>query len=213
MNALIVFIVIVVLSAIIGAVSQVLKNQQQAEQARAARARAANRNGGDDRREGRAASDIDRFLEEIDKLRRKSAAGSAAPSPVVGPGAPPVARRANNRPAAPEVPTVEPARKPRVAGDPTFAPPVAPAARAVPTSHPVAAPLPRLEDLPVAPVIRPPAAYAPSVVTRPKVLADPRPVKKSEFAAQLAALLASKNAVPMAVVLQEILGPPKCKRG
>jgi hypothetical protein len=192
-------------------VSQVLKSQQQAEQARAARARAANRAGnGNDRNEGRPASDIDRFLEEIDKLRRKSAAGGGAPSPAVAP----VAKRANNRPSVADVPTVEPARKARVAGDPTFAAPVAPKARAVPTSHPIAAPLPRLEDLPVAPVVEPSRpAFAPSVVTRPKMLADPRPMKKNEFATQLAALLGSKNALPMAVVLQEILGPPKCKRG
>jgi hypothetical protein len=208
MNGLIVFVVIVVLSAIIGAVSQVLKNQQQAEQTRAARNRAANRTNGDDRREGRAASDIDRFLEEIDKLRRKSAAGGIAPPPAA-PVAP-VARRVG-RP-EPDVPTVVPARKPRAAGEPTFAAPVAPVVRSVPTSY-TAAPLPRFEDLPVAPVVGPSAAYSPSVVTRPKVLADPRPVKKTEFAAQLAALLGSKNALPLAVVLQEVLGPPKCKRG
>lgn len=211
MNALIVFIVIVVLSAIIGAVSQVLKNQQQAEQARAARVRAVNRAGGEDRPEGRASSDIDRFLEEIDKLRRKSAAGGAAPSPAA-PVVAPVARRPNRPVAPPAVPTVEPARKPRVAGDPTFAAPTAPVARSVPTSHPLAAPLPRLEDLPVAPVVGLSAAFAPSVVTRPKMLADPRPVAKTQFAAQLAALLASKNAVPMAVVLHEVLGPPKSRR-
>ncbi|HET6575746.1 MAG TPA: hypothetical protein VFG68_19250 [Fimbriiglobus sp.] len=213
MNALIIFIVLVVLSAIIGAVSQALKNQQQAEQVHAARGRADNRAASDDRREGRAASDIDRFLEEIDKLRRKSAAGGGAPPPVV---APPVSRRANNRPVAPsEVPTVEPVRKPsRVAGDPTFAAPAAPVARSVPTSHRAVAPLPRLEDLPVAPVVVGlSGVFSPSVVTRPRMLADPRPVAKTEFAAQLAALLTSKNAVPMAVVLQEILGPPKCKRG
>jgi hypothetical protein len=211
MDVLIILIVVVVLSAIIGAVSQVLKNQQQAEQARAARDRAADRAGGADRREGRASSDIDRFLEEIDKLRRKSAGGAAATP--AGPAAAPVARRVNRPAALPEVPTVEPARKPRVAGDPTFAAPAAPVARAVPTSHPVAAPLPRIEDLPVAPVVGPPAAYTPSVVTRPKMLADPRPAKKTEFAAQLATLLGTRNAVPMAVVLQEVLGPPKCKRG
>ena len=44
MQGLIVFVVIVLISAGIGAVSQVLKNQQQAEQARAARARARTRN-------------------------------------------------------------------------------------------------------------------------------------------------------------------------
>src|SRR5947207_573756 len=113
MNGLIVFVVIVVLSAVIGAVSQVLKNQQQAEQARAARARAANR-GGDadrDRREGRASSDIDRFLEEIDKLRRKSAAGGRAEPPTAAP----VAKRATRPPA--DVPTVERSRKPRLADE------------------------------------------------------------------------------------------------
>jgi hypothetical protein len=206
MNGLIVFVVIVVLSAVIGAVSQVLKNQQQAEQARAARARAANR-GGDadrDRREGRSSGDIDRFLEEIDKLRRKSAAGGKAEPP----SAAPVAKRAT-RPTA-DVPTVERTRKPRLADEPdrSFPAPSAVGDRPPPTSRPT--PPPRLEDLPVAPVIGP--AVPP--LARAAVTAPPRPAtSKTEFGKQLAALLGSKTGVPMAVVLQEVLGPPKCKRG
>lgn len=211
MNGLVVFVIIVILSAIIGAVSQVLKNQQQAEQTRAARARAAKRANGDERREGRGASDIDRFLEEIDKLRRKSAAGGIAPPPAA-PVVPPVARRPSRLES--DVPTVAPARKTRTAGEPSFNPPVAPVIRSVPTSYAPAESLPRLEDLPVAPVVGPlPTTYTPSVVTRPKTLANPRPVAKTEFATQLATLLGTKNAVAMAVVLQEVLGPPKCKRG
>ncbi len=203
MNGLIVFVVIVVLSAIIGAVSQVLKNQQQAEQqARAARARAA-RAGDADRREGRANSDIDRFLEEIDKLRRRSAGGKAEPPAVA-----PVAKRATRPPA--DVPTVERSRRPRLADEPdrSFPAPSVVGDRPPPTSRP--APPVRVEDLPVAPVIGPAAPP----VARP-VTAPPRPAAapKTEFGKQLAALLGSKTGVPMAVVLQEVLGPPKCKRG
>ena len=41
----------------------------------------------------------------------------------------------------------------------------------------------------------------------------PRGVPKTEFARGLAALLRSPNALPTAVVLQEILGPPKARGG
>jgi hypothetical protein len=187
MNGLFIFVAIVILSAIIGAVSQALKNQQQAEQARRAQARAANRGGGGAGRAG--SSDIDRFLEEIDKLRRKSATGERERE---RPPAVPVARRAP-RPTPADVPTVSP-RKPRLSEE---------ASRAfeVTAAPPRLAPLPRLEELPTAPV----AAGRP-IGTPPQTRA------KTEFATQLGALLGSQQALPLAVVLQEVLGPPKSKR-
>lgn len=39
-----------------------------------------------------------------------------------------------------------------------------------------------------------------------------RPAAKTNFGKNLAALLASGQGVAMAVVLQEVLGPPKSKR-
>jgi hypothetical protein len=196
-NGLIIFIVIVVLSAIIGAVSQVLKNQQQAEQARAARARAAVRNE-NNRESGRTSSDIDRFLDEIDKLRRKSVAGSAEGPAVRAP----VARRPN-RP--PEVPTVGRARSLRPPEEVTRSFPGV-ADRPLPTAR--TAPPVRVEDLPVAPVIGWAAKTRPAAATAP-----PRPsVPTTEFSRQLANLLATPSSIPMAIVLQEVLGPPKARR-
>lgn len=188
MNGLFIFVAIVILSAIIGAVSQALKNQQQAEQARRAQARAANRGGGGAGRAG--ASDIDRFLEEIDKLRRKSASGERERE---RPPTVPVARRAP-RPAPAPVPTVSP-RKPRLSEETarTFE------VTAAPTRS---APLPRVEEPPPAPVVS----------ARPIGTPAPQPRAKTEFAAQLGALLGSQQALPLAVVLQEVLGPPKSKR-
>jgi hypothetical protein len=183
MNGLFIFVAIVILSAIIGAVSQALKNQQQAEQARRAQARAANRGGGGAGRAG--ASDIDRFLEEIDKLRRKSASGERERPPTV-----PVARRAP-RPTPAEVPTVAP-RKPRLSEEATRT-------FEVTAAPPRAVPLPRVEELPVA-------------TARPIGTPAPQPRAKTEFATQLGTLLGSQQALPLAVVLQEVLGPPKSKR-
>ena len=179
---LLIFIVIVVISAIIGGLAQVLRNQQQTEQTRAATARAATRDAAN--QSGRSgANDIDRFLEEIDKLRKKPAGdttGPAAPPP-------PVARKV----ATPigDVPTVEP-RRPRLAD------PVRPATR--------------LEDLPVAPVVTP--ASKPLPMARASAAPGRAPLARTEFAKQLVALFATKQSIPMAVVLHEILGPPKCQQ-
>jgi hypothetical protein len=72
----------------------------------------------------------------------------------------------------------------------------------------------RVEDLPVAPVVTGPAAstgaHAATRVTR---IADrARPVAKTDFAKNLTALLGSGQGAAMAVVLGEILGPPKSRR-
>lgn len=178
---LLIFIVIVVLSAIIGGLAQVLRNQQQTEQTRAATARAASRDAAN--QSGRSGSgDIDRFLEEIDKLRKKpagDATGPAAPPPVARKVATPIA----------DVPTVEP-RRPRVAD------PIRPASR--------------LDDLPVAPIVTPPSKPLP--IAKPTAAPGRAPMVQTEFGKQLMALLATKQAVPMAVVLHEILGPPKSRQ-
>jgi hypothetical protein len=193
MNGLFIFVAIVILSAIIGAVSQALKNQQQAEQARRAQARAANRGGGGAGAGRAGASDIDRFLEEIDKLRRKSTSGERERE---RPPAVPVARRVP-RPTPVEVPTVSPRKmRPSEETARTFE---VTAAVALPSLQ---APLPRLEDLPTAPV----------GAARPIGTPPPQTSGRTEFATQLGALLGSHQALPLAVVLQEVLGPPKSKR-
>jgi hypothetical protein len=179
---LLIFIVIVVLSAIIGGLAQVLRNQQQTEQTRAATARAASRDAAN--QSGRAGgNDIDRFLEEIDKLRKKPA------SEATGPAAPPPVARKVAKPVA-DVPTVEP-RRPRTAEPPRSAT--------------------RVEDLPVAPVVTP-ASKASLPFARPVVTPARDPAVQTEFGKQLMGLLGKRQAVPLAVALHEILGPPKCRQ-
>ena len=63
-NGLIIFISIVILSAVIGAVTQWLKAQQQAEQERLAQTRAG-------ARAGRSENTIDKYVEEIERLRKR----------------------------------------------------------------------------------------------------------------------------------------------
>ncbi len=180
---LLIFIVIVVLSAIIGGLAQVLRNQQQTEQTRAANARAATRDAAN--QTGRDGSDIDRFLEEIDKLRKKpagDATGPAAPPPVARKVATPVS----------DVPTVEPRRRP------------SDTARSSGQG--------RIEDLPVAPVVQPASKSKSPPLAKPAPAPSRAPVVQTEFGKQLMGLLAKKQSVPMAVVLHEVLGPPRCRR-
>ncbi len=181
-NGVIILLVIVVLSAVIGGVSQLLKNQQQNQQAKAARTRA------DARAGNRAAGsqDVDRFLEEIDKLRGRKSDDAARPAKA----APVAAKRSSTTPVRAKVKPI----------------PATPVARALPPAF--ALPSGRgVEHLPVAPVLATPST-AP-VVTRPTVK---RSAPKSEFARQMAAMLASPHSLPASIILQEVLGPPKCNR-
>jgi hypothetical protein len=83
----------------------------------------------------------------------------------------------------------------------------------VPTVAPVAAPR-RADPAPVAPVVTQPAQLAAHAQPgRPAGTAPQRAAPKTELAAQLSGVLQSKNGLAMAVVLQEVLGPPKCRRG
>jgi hypothetical protein len=175
-NALLIFLAVVVISAIIGGLAQVLKIVQKAEETRSARARSAARDRSDrsDRSERSGSGDIDRFLEEIDKLRRRGGVEPLVARPVAAPAPPPTRTRVIDRP------------------------PITSAPRALPSS--------RLDELPVAPVVVSPPTVArraaPGRVTPPR----------TEFARGLTALLRSPSALPTAVVLQEVLGPPRCKR-
>lgn len=238
---LIMVIVLVVVSTVVGAIAKLLNNLAEANAARRAdderraraeraeraaeRARAAQ----DERAERPkaqpataaethsggtvrpASSEMDRFLAEIDRLRRKAAAnpdpppaqpGSSAPvAPVVQPIKPPASDRPRPRVVAELVdqPTSPPA------GGPSFGTsPQAPARTA-----PVAA---QVEELPVATVLRTTSATG-APATKVTVFSKrPRPAPKTNFGKNLAALLASGQGVAMAVVLQEILGPPKAKQ-
>ncbi|MFO0849018.1 MAG: hypothetical protein U0871_10770 [Gemmataceae bacterium] len=205
-NGLIVLLVIVGISVAISVLSNWLKSQQQTEQAKAAERRStARRAPAPEARPGKAAgSDIDRFLEEIDKLRKRSAAEASPGAPVVA--KPVVAKSARQ--------TAEPAKpKPkRVVGEPPpFAtvPPVVQPTAVVP-AVPVVSPK-RAEQLPVAPVVAAPPRPA-AAGSRPTGTAS-RTAPRSEVTTQLAGLLKGKQGLQMAVVLHEVFGPPKCRRG
>jgi hypothetical protein len=159
-----------------------------------------------------AGSDMDRFLAEIDRLRRKQAAnpdppaaqpGSAAPvAPVVQPVKPPASERPRPRvvaeladpPAAPAGPS----------GGSFGTSPQAPTRTA-----PVAG---QVEELPVATVLKPTSSTGAPATKVTVFTKRPRPAAKTNLGKNLTALLGSGQGVAMAVVLQEILGPPKSQQ-
>lgn len=157
-----------------------------------------------------AAADLNRFMEEIDKLRQRGAPG-APPPPI-----PQV------RPVAKAIPVVAVKKKVRLGES------------APTTFETTAAPIQSrsmnpADDLPVAAVVSP--TFAPPTVSpitarggAPVVTAAVRSISgvtkykerntgaTTPFGRQLVALLGNANSMPMAVVLQEILGPPKCQQ-
>jgi hypothetical protein len=156
-----------------------------------------------------ATSDMDRFLAEIDKLRRKAAL--AAPPPAAG----------SSAPVAPVVqPIKPPADKPkRAVAEYADAPPAAAAPPPLPSGfsspHGPARAAPeaaQVEQLPVAPVVRTPSATGAAATKVTKLPTRARPASKTNFGKNLTALLASGQGVALAVVMQEILGPPKAKK-
>jgi hypothetical protein len=172
------------------------------------------------------ASEMDRFLAEIDRLRRKAAAGSASPAaaqpasaapvaPVVQPVRPPAGDRPRARvvaelaePPAYNVPTaspVAPLSPPTSSSVPSFGTsPQAPTREA-----PVAG---QVEQLPVAQVLRASSSTGAPATKVTRFQNRPRPASKTNFGKNLTAMLASGQGVALAVVLQEILGPPKAKQ-
>src|SRR5215204_2311656 len=161
--------IVPVVVLIVWVVSTILKSRELDEPVRQRQP------GGDGRK---PSSDIDRFLQEIDRLKRKSAEerGEAAPPPVRPRPVPQVQRvRSVQRPvrleAVPEVVVVEPVRRDRP----------------VPTSHSVA-PTPL------------PAAARASRAARSAV-------SRSPAVATALDLLASRRSLAGAILLQEVLGP------
>jgi hypothetical protein len=153
---------------------------------------------------------MDRFLAEIDRLRRKQ---TANPDSSAAPGSTP--------PVAPVVQPLRPAAekpRPRVVAELADAPPGTPAGggasfgtspQAPTRTAPVAA---QVEQLPVAHVQRASSATGAPATKVTRFFNRPRPASRTNFGKNLTALLASDQGVAMAVVLQEILGPPKAKK-
>ena len=189
-RGMILLLIVVTISVLISVASGWLRSQQRKleEQAAERRAKGRTASGGGSAAVKTGASDIDRFLEEINKLRQKPAGGA--------------------EPASRPPRKAEPVRK---------AQPAAPVARrAEPVASPIlATSLPRLEDLPVAPVVSRASQLAPAPMgaTKPIVMLPGKPAAPpTPMARRFTSLLSDPKSVPLAVMLQEILGPPKCKR-
>lgn len=194
-------IAIVIISTVVGAVSKMLNNLN--EMNNAARPRGQNPPAG-----GRAAggggvvrqtnSDMDRFLAEIDRLRKKTA---DAPPP------------AQNQ--APAVPVVQPTRQPdrprtRVVAELAEAPPRQDGGFV--QSFPAATSPSRPSDLSVPTVLTTPSGTGAPATRVTRLVGRPRPVAKTPFAKNLTSLLGSSQGLALSIVLQEVLGPPKIKK-
>jgi hypothetical protein len=183
MNGLFIFVAIVVISTVIGAVSRWLKNQQQAEQEKLARERA----GGRANRSESSADTFDKYVQEIERLKKKPKADEQRPKPRPAP-IPATAKKAKP---IPVIPVVKARRK-------TEDLPIAPVVVVAGTgdmSSPDVARISSVTDLVPIREIR---------MAGPQV----RPTKVPP----LTALLTSPQGLATAFVLQEIMGLPMCKR-
>jgi hypothetical protein len=140
---------------------------------------------------GRGTGEIDRFLQEIDKLRQKADGPvKVAPVRTAPVKAVPVAKAA---------PRIEP-------------PPFVTTAPLAPTrGGPITdVPVPRV-TAPALPTL--PSRPAPAGGTAaPRVTTRTSTIPVTSFGKNLADLLGNKQAIPLAIVLQEVLGPPKSRR-
>jgi hypothetical protein len=93
----------------------------------------------------------------------------------------------------------EPQSRPTDSG---FGPPTAPAATTGP----------RAGDLPMATVVTPPSGTGAPATRVTRLMLRPRPTPKTPFAKNLTSLLGSGQGLALAIVLSEVLGPPKCRK-
>jgi hypothetical protein len=208
-----IILAIVIISTVVGAISKLingLNEMNNAPRARGANPRAANpqvNRGGAGPRQ--ANSDMDRFLAEIDRLRKKSG------------DAPQQQNQNQNQNPTAVVPVVQPVKSPersrsRVTAELAEAPPqradggftqyfpaAAPAAVARPAE---------LAMLQTATVVTPASSTGAPATRVTRLATRPRPVAKTPLAKNLTALLNSGQGLAMAIVLQEVLGPPKSKK-
>jgi len=210
MQGLVLLVVaIVVITAIVGAIAQFLNklNEANAPPPRAAR--------GDAPKQSQ--KDMDRFLAEIDRLRKKNSDDGepTAAKPKAEPVPKPKLRPANRplrekvRPVKPVAEVVEPPKRKRIDLSPMDMPPipVAPGGLSPGKLDPA--------SLPVASIVGaiPTAGTgAPHATRVAKLAALPGSKAQSKLDDNLAMLLASGHGMVLGVVLQEVLGPPKCKR-
>jgi hypothetical protein len=151
-------------------VQAILRNREQDEPTRAAKNKSGERTGNRN-----AGSEIDKFLQEIERMKKKAAEEKPdAPKP------PP-----RVRPASPQPPRVKPVTRIKLQPAAVVAPPVI-----------------ALQPAVTIPMSQRPIAAAPQIAK----------VRRSAGVLGAISLLRSPNSVASAIVLNEILGPPKAKR-
>ena len=207
-NGLILLVVaIVVISAVVGAIAQFLNKMNEANSPSPRRTPArAERDVN-----SQVDKDMDRFLAEIDRLRRKNAEGG---EPTAAKPAPPV-----NKPPLKPIPVTrqgraEKPKKPRVVAELAE-----PQRRRVDSSAMAAPPAPvtpgtlspDAHALPVAAVVATTFASGAPITKVTNLPTRARSSPKTNLAMNLTGLLNSGQGIAMAVILQEILGPPKSR--
>lgn len=197
MGGLLITFGIIVVMSILGYLTQLLKRasdrrqqERDRERERERRARAALENPSP---LPARKNDLDRYIQAVEAQRQKPVptarpVGRAKPVPVVLP-----ARKTKQR--TDDVPTAFPPAK-RGKGDPA---PVVP------------------DDLPMATVVTPRGSVPTAApIQRPEKAATLTPSRSTKSGSPigrgLSALLSSPDATALAVVLHEVLGPPKCRQ-
>jgi len=207
---LLVIVAIVVISAVVGVVAQFLNrlNEASAPPQRRLPPRVDRDRQRDATRQNK--NDMDRFLAEIDRLRKKNAETSE----------PTASRPTPSKPAPKPIPVARSTRGERQKAKPrAVAERVEPKSRRVempPLVVPAMPAMPqatgRPEELPVATVVGPTSATGAPATRVTRLPTRERPTPKTNLAMNLTGLLGSGQGVAMAVILQEVLGPPKVRK-
>jgi outer membrane biosynthesis protein TonB len=192
---IIVFVVIVVLTVL----GSLLKGADEPK--------APQRMPGDDR--PRTITEVDKFLEEINRLKRKAASEQAAPPPVR-----PSTLQAPPPKPRPMEPFPPPRPRPAVAEVPRPRPRPVPPPRPAPTRAPAPVRAPEPVVLDVVEVVQ---SVKPVDVLPPPPPPSPTPgrsqtVTPSPTLAQFRDLVRTRTGLQTAIVLQEVFGPPRCRR-
>lgn len=193
MNGLFVTVGIIVVMSILGYLTQALKRasdrrlqERERERQRERRANAALTNPNLSSQNA-----LDRHIQAVEAQRQR-------PLPAARPA-----------PRATLVPTVQPARRKRADDAPTVFPQAKRRGDVPPPPVP--------DDLPMATVVTPrgsvPTAAPVQRAEKAATLTASKSTKSATpFGRQLSALLSSKDATALAVILHEVLGPPKCRQ-
>jgi hypothetical protein len=149
-------------------------------------------------------SELDKFLAEIDRLRKKSEGTSPQPAKAKA-KAVPVAK-----------PVAQPAKAPkrtRVEEAPP-SPPVVTQPRSVSSGSPIQTFVVTPSVPTVAPVAAPqPVASTPAIATfQAAATVSKRTVSQSNVGRSISTLLANKQTLASAMALQTVLGPPRCRQ-